>query len=164
MKQITHDIKNTFDEAIAVLHATEPAQLDYTPPNGGWSVGQIAEHIMICSNGIPDARTKDANRPFDEKVSLFREFLSNDDQKFQADAFLSPRSYVHDVKEQIDGMRRIGEKLMHIAENRELGELCVDMELPQLGSLTRFEWLYFIICHTQRHTRQMLRTLEKPVL
>ena len=153
------ELRDTFEAVIGVLKPASAVEINEKPPTGGWSAGQIAEHIVLCSNGIPDSDTADAGRPFDEKVPVFEQFFADDSLKMEADESLHPRENQYDPDELIGQLRNIQQKLVHIANTRDLERLCLDMELPQLGHMTRYEWLHFIVHHTRRHTRQMQRTL-----
>jgi hypothetical protein len=42
-----------------------------------------------------------------------------------------------------------------IINNVDLTRICLDMELPTIGYLTRYEWLWFIEMHLRRHTFQL---------
>ena len=37
----------------------------------------------------------------------------------------------------------------------DLSATCLDFEMPGIGALTRLEWLWFYVWHTQRHLRQV---------
>ena len=56
----------------------------------------------------------------------------------------------------VQKIKEIRNHLKNIAETSDLTTLCVDMEFPSFGQLTRYEWLRFILFHTQRHTRQIV--------
>ncbi|MBE7179216.1 MAG: DinB family protein, partial [Mucilaginibacter polytrichastri] len=45
------------------------------------------------------------------------------------------------------------------ARDMDLSMLCLGFDFPGLGFLTRYEWLYFNIYHTQRHIRQLRNIL-----
>jgi hypothetical protein len=129
--------------------------LNQVPFEGSWTAGQTAEHIIICGSGIPDARTAETDRAHDEKVDALKELFLNFDMKFKADPALEPRSASHKKDEQVHQIRNIKDHLKTIAETTDLEALCQEMEFPSLGFLTRYEWLRFIVYHTQRHTHQI---------
>ena len=45
--------------------------------------------------------------------------------------------------------------LIDAATTLDLSVICTDFELPQMGHLTRAEWLYFVSYHTRRHLHQL---------
>jgi hypothetical protein len=47
--------------------------------------------------------------------------------------------------------------------NLDLTLTCLGFELPRMGPLTRWEWLHFILFHTERHVRQLEKIYEKLV-
>ncbi len=42
-----------------------------------------------------------------------------------------------------------------MANSKDLSVVCLDMELPTFGHLTRYEWLRFMMVHALRHTIQI---------
>jgi hypothetical protein len=156
-KILIRDIENTFDTLLVRLSEFDDRTLNKVPFKGSWTAGQTAEHIIICGSGIPDSRTAMANRPYDEKVKPLKELFLNFDQKFKAAPSTEPRSDSHKGDEQAQKIKGIKTHLKNIAETTDLKALCQDMEFPSFGYLTRFEWLRFILFHTQRHTRQIER-------
>lgn len=149
------EINKTFDTLIGILSKTNNIDVNKIPFEGSWSIGQVAEHIIICGSGIPDNETKSAAREKDEKVSILKGIFLNMDEKAEADASVRPHGIAHKQDDLINQIKAMKEKLCLIAANKDLGALCLDMEFPTLGLLTRYEWLSFICFHTQRHSRQI---------
>ncbi len=158
---LTRDIETTFDNLITELSKFDEDALNQVPFEGSWTAGQTAEHIIICGSGIPDTQTTKANRASDEKVEVIKELFLNFDLKFETDPSIAPGQPPHDKQLLLNKIMEIKEILKIIADTKSLEELCLDMELPTFGNLTRYEWLRFILFHTQRHTHQILVIGEK---
>lgn len=154
-KILIRDIENTFDTLLNELSKFDAKTLNKVPFERSWTAGQTAEHIIICGSGIPDSQTTRANRAYDEKVKPIKDLFLNFALKFEADPSLEPGSASHAKDELVQKIKEIKDHLKIIAETSDLAALCKDMEFPSFGFLTRFEWLRFIIYHTQRHTRQI---------
>ena len=158
---LVNDINKTIDDLVEVILNTDDKHLDAAVTENSWSVGQVVEHIIICGSGIPDTKTEAASRPPDEKVPILKDIFLNMNEKYKADPSLSPRSNRHDKNElsmQVDRMRA---NLIQIVKEKDLSLLCLDMEFPSIGFLTRYEWIRFILFHTQRHTIQARNTVEE---
>lgn len=150
------DIDLTFDTLVDALSKFDQKTLNQSPFAGSWTAGQTAEHIIICGGGIPDSRTTVANRPFDEKVGAIKELFLNFELKFETNPSIAPGTPPHNGEELLQKIKEIKLHLANEAKTKELDALCEDTELPTFGLLTRYEWLRFILFHTQRHTHQIL--------
>lgn len=153
--KLVNDIETTFDNLVTELFKFDEASLNETPFNGSWTAGQTTEHIIVCGSGIPDSQTTEANRAYDEKEQAIRDLFLNFDLKFEADPSLSPREGEYKKDELVNKIIKIKSHLKNISETTDLKALCMDMEFPSFGFLTRYEWLRFILYHTQRHTYQI---------
>ena len=151
----------TFQQLSTLLSGFSQEALNKVPSEASWTAGQVAEHIIICGSAIPDKKTAAAGRPFDEKTASVAELFLNFDVKFEADPFLHPKQAVHDKEELLQKLQKIEARHKATAEMADLQALCLDMELPGFGHLTRYEWLSFVLVHTQRHTRQIERIFDK---
>lgn len=154
-ESLVKDIGTTFEALLKELSKFNEDTFNEVPSKGAWTVGQTTEHIIICGSGIPDSRTSRASRPFDEKEEAIKELFLDFDQQFKAGALLEPQSPSHKKNELVQKIKKIKDHLMGVAETSDLEALCKDMEFPSFGFLTRYEWLRFIVYHTQRHTRQI---------
>lgn len=155
------DISATFQQLSTLLSDFGQEALNKVPFEGSWTAGQVAEHIIICGSAIPDKQTKVSGRPFDEKAASVAELFLNFDMKFEADPFLHPKQAVHHKEEVLQKLQKMEVRHKATAEMADLQALCLDMELPGFGHLTRYEWLRFVLVHTQRHTRQIERIFDK---
>lgn len=154
---LIRDIENTFDTLLDTLSKFEANTLNEVPFEGSWTAGQTADHIIICSSGIPDKNTVQPNRPYDQKVEEIKDLFLNYDIKFKTDPSLAPGLPPHCKEALIEKITGIKDDLKRVSLTTDLKALCKDMELPTFGHLTRYEWLRFILFHTQRHTHQIRR-------
>ncbi len=152
---VSKEIQTVFDAVIATLGAVAESSVDEVPFEGSWTIGQVAEHIIICSRGIPDSKYQHAERAYDEQVAELRNLFSDRSQKSKAAPEVYPKETSHSLPELIAQLRRNKEKLLQIANGKNLTALCLDMAFPFMGYLTRYEWLIFVCVHTQRHLHQI---------
>lgn len=155
-ENLVQAIKTTFDTLILELSKFDQDRWNQVPFEGSWTAGQTVEHIDICGNGIPDSKTTVTNRAYDENVGAIKELFLNFEIKFETDPSIAPGPGPHHKDSQIQKIREIKSNLENVAKTTDLASLCEDMELPSFGLLTRYEWLYFILFHTQRHTNQII--------
>lgn len=154
MQALLQEINNTVDNVLEILHSTNDNDLDKKPFEDSWSIGETIEHIIICGSGIPDRKTEASSRPMDEKIQVLKDIFLNMNLKAKAGPSLSPRESQHDKTNLINKVNNIRKVLTDTVNQKELDLLCLDMEFPQVGFLTRYEWVNFILFHTQRHTIQ----------
>lgn len=154
-QELIQAIEDTFGNLIGELSRFDDDTFNQVPVEGSWTAGQATEHIIICGSGIPDSQTSQANRPYDEKVEAVKELFLNFEIKFKTDPSIAPGPAPHDKDELLGKINKIMEHLRNTAKTTDLEALCGDMELPTFGLLTRYEWLRFILFHTQRHTHQI---------
>jgi hypothetical protein len=154
-KYVINEIENTFSRLTAALSKFSKDQLNRIPFEGSWTAGQVTEHIIKSIGGIPDQKTTASNRPHNEKIEAIREMFLNFQLKFKTAPFLEPQQNVHDLQVLLTDLDSLKEAHLEAARTKDLTALCLDMELPTFGFLTRYEWLRFMMVHTQRHTQQI---------
>ncbi len=165
-EQLSQDISGVFDEVVQALSSAPPELFNRVPFEDSWTIGQVAEHIAICSGGIPDSHVKETERSYDENVEALRGIFLDMNQKAKADPAVEPHLPPHQKEELLEKINANKILLTKIINDRELSLLCLDMEFPFMGYLTRYEWLRFVQVHTQRHLNQIknirARLLNEP--
>jgi len=150
--------KETSTAFFATLNSFTEEQFNTRPAYGGWTAGQVAEHLLlsagvvetIAGRTIPTTgRLPDAHCLM--IASVFLDFST----KLQSPDFIIPSGGYHDKLEHISKLRTVWEKIREGLRRLDLSVTCLDFEFPTVGPLTRLEWLWFYVWHTQRHLRQM---------
>lgn len=153
------EIGTTFQAWIDALSAFSQDQFNRAPFEGSWTPGQVAEHILKSVSGLPDRRTERTQRPYDEKVAPLAEIFLDLTTKLQSPDFVRPGRFPQDKMEVLEIFRRKKTRLEQIVASTDLTLTCLDMELPTLGMLTRYEWIKFFLFHIRRHTWQLTNIL-----
>ncbi|MCH5688887.1 DinB family protein [Niabella sp. W65] len=153
--QLSQDISTVFDEVTDVLNEIPQDLFDRVPFEDSWTIGQVAEHIAICSRGIPDSHVKEAERPYNENEEALKSIFLDMSQKAKAAPAVTPHLPPHQKEELLEKIKANKTLLTNTINNKELLQLCLDMEFPFMGYLTRYEWLRFVQVHTQRHLNQI---------
>ena len=119
----------------------------------------MATHIIHATDGVPDQSTKALDREIDLYLPRIRPWWEDLSQKFKSPEALKPDDQPKSRKFILDELSRVREKDLAILAERDLTSICLSFELPKVGYLTRYEWLWFIEMHLKRHTFQLKNML-----
>ncbi|HEY3404099.1 MAG TPA: DinB family protein, partial [Ohtaekwangia sp.] len=122
---------------------------------GSWTPAQVAVHMLMASDGVPDATTKPLDREVDQYLPAIRPWWEDLAQKFRSPGVLLPDDQPRIKSELLSDLHRVREKDLKIVSEEDLTLICLDIELPGIGYLTRYEWLWFIQMHLKRHSFQL---------
>ncbi|GEP97853.1 DinB family protein [Chitinophaga cymbidii] len=163
-EQLLADIQTTVSGLMQTLSSFNDDQINKVPFEGSWTAGQVAEHVLK-SSGIAEilhGKVEQPNRAPDQYVAPLREQFLNFDIKMKSPDFILPSDGAHDKEELMAELESIWKKTAAAAATLDLSMMCLDFELPTLGTMTRYEWIRFLVVHTQRHTHQ-LKNIHKAV-
>jgi hypothetical protein len=161
--EVAKTLSDTMDELMKLLESFSPEELNIVPFEGSWTAGQLAEHLHK-SYGVSQilyGPVKLTERRSDEKVELIRKDLLNFNAKFSAAEFIVPANKNYNKESVLNSLNKPINKMKEAANSLNLSETCTAFALPVYGELTRLEWLYFAICHTQRHIYQLKNIAQK---
>lgn len=133
------------------------------PPDNGWSAAQIGEHLLmldVIAATVMSGETIPTNRPPDEKVTIIKTAME-DVTKRIAPERVQPSTTGKDKLTLIKDIQQQRDSLKNIIGTTDITDACSSFKHPALGTLTKLEWLYFIIYHTQRHVEQLHQLGEK---
>lgn len=140
-------------------------QFHTKPDEETWSPAQVLEHLYRSEFGIPKLFTgeakSDPNRDSEAIIEKMREQLLKSDQKLKAKGVILPGSEKILKEVLTSNFRSLRGKIAVMADEFDGKEVCTAFEHPVYGYLTREEWLYFNIFHTQRHIGQIDRILQR---
>jgi hypothetical protein len=130
-------------------------QLNTVPFENSWTPGQVADHMIKATAGLPDEITEVPAREPDQLVEELKAMFLDFNAKYQSPDFVLPENGPHDKNSLLMELERIKKQNITIALTQDISLVCMDFEFPGIGYLTRFEWLKFITFHTQRHLHQL---------
>lgn len=145
----------SFDEFINTFTSFDETEINNKPSPGKWSPAQVASHIIKATDGVPDSKTKALDREVDMYLPAIRPWWEDLNQKFKSPEPLQPDETPATKNRLLSELKRVRQKDLSIVENKDLTEICLDFELPSIGYLTRYEWLWFIQMHLKRHQFQL---------
>ncbi|WAC14513.1 DinB family protein [Dyadobacter pollutisoli] len=161
---ILKDLDETTHDFLKVLSAFEAEQVNIVPFEGSWTAGQVAEHVLKSEAGLPDillGPTAHEKRASDEKVAIINSIFLDFSTKMQAPSFIIPSEGPHDQQQLLASFTKKRSQIAAVAGTEDLTLTCMSFRFPNLGELTRVEWLSFIIAHSKRHTFQLRNIFEK---
>lgn len=148
-------LADAFDKFISSFASFRDEDVNRIPFPTSWTPAQVATHIILATDGVPDRKTKPSDRPFDACLPKIRPWWEDLNQKFQAPVALRPDDKPHQKDAVLAELHRCREKDLTIIAEKDLTVICLDIELPTIGLLTRYEWLWFIEMHLKRHIFQL---------
>jgi len=153
--ELVNALTKVYHDFIRTLEKFNDDQINEIPFEGSWTPGQVTDHIIKATGGIPDKNTVSAERPFDEKVGKMESVFLDFKTKLKSPDFVIPGNGPFEKKEVTRTLQRILEKHKEKINNTDLKALCMGFELPAIGTMTRYEWFRFLIAHTTRHLYQI---------
>lgn len=161
-KKTSKEIKQAEEQLFKTLSLFTDEQFSQIPFEGSWTGGQVAEHLLK-SDATPllFGNTEKTTGEPGKNIKLIREQFLNFNTKMKNPDFNTPSNGKHNKKEIIDSLTKMYKKAEEAAVKLDLTQTCLDFGLPNMGKMTRLEWLYFMIYHTQRHTHQLKNILSK---
>lgn len=148
-------ITTSFDEFINGFSSFDENRIHHKPFPGSWTPAQVAKHIILATDGVPDSATKPPDREVDLYLPSIRPWWEDLHQKFTAPEVLKPGEEQESKNYILSELHRVREKDLKIIAHEDLTLICLDTPLPTIGYLTRYEWLWFIQMHLKRHIFQL---------
>ncbi len=159
-KELASGITNAFDTFRELVGAFSNEHFNQIPFEGSWTPAQVASHIIMATDGIPDEHTLPATRDYKEQVGPITAMWTNFSVKMQSPDFLVPNNPLTNKLQALKELNRIKDKLVTIVAEKDLTEICPDFPIPPFGAMSRYEWFVFTALHVQRHAHQ-LREMHK---
>ena len=153
-------LTTAFDEFIALFSSFDENDINRKPFPESWTPAQVATHIILGTDGVPDTTTKPLDREVDSYLAIIRPWWEDLNQKFKSPEFILPDDQPKSKKEVLSKLQHAKENDLKIIAQKDLSQICLDFELPGIGYLTRYEWLWFTQMHLKRHSFQ-LRNMAK---
>ncbi|HTK37618.1 MAG TPA: DinB family protein [Pyrinomonadaceae bacterium] len=155
------------ERLIATVGALDDKATEKRLDEGGWSVGQIVEHISAVDEGICKicskllAAARDKNLPGDGSVRLSPEFTERIDSltktKLEAPERVHPTGE-QSVAQSLERLSANRERLSGIQHLFEAFDSTEDkFPHPHFGGLSAAEWLVLLGAHEERHLGQIDR-------
>jgi hypothetical protein len=146
-------IESVFNNFINAIQAH--ADINKRRADGGWSVGQIGNHILKGTDTNLGSAKK-TERPYDKNADAIKTLFLDFEQKFSNAPDIEPDVRQYTKEDLIVSLRESREKVFQMIDGEDLTETCVDWELPVWGNLTKYECVILYENHVIRHTKQVI--------
>ena len=163
------EIEKTTGELIQLISSTRNEELNEIPFEGSWSVAQVGDHLLK-SYGLVEAlsegKVKKTERLPGVEIEKVKNIFLDFDAKYKSAETLLPTNEPIEKEKLLSGLQKRMSQIKEVIQTKDLTETCVGLPFKGIGELTRMEWLYVILYHTQRHIHQMkniLKSLQKIV-
>ena len=127
------------------------------PTPAQWSAAQFAGHLLLLEQTAVKALHGPAiptNRAPDNKLATIK-WVMEDETKRQAPDMVIPPGKEQKAEELLTQLKSEREKLKAAVGEADLTEACTAFKHPGFGTLTKLEWAWFVVHHTERHRKQM---------
>ena len=159
--ELRTSLTKAFEDFSSKFSAFDDNDVNQIPFAGSWTPAQVVVHIIMATDGVPDGHTSPAHRAYDANLEKIRPWWEDLSQKFKSPEPLEPDEESRSKKILLDELARVRAKDLKMIEKADLTEVCLDFELPGVGYLTRYEWLWFIEMHLKRHAFQLTNILQR---
>lgn len=162
-KEILSEMTNTADKLLQGISDFPAEKFNTIPFEGSWTAAQVSDHILISVVGVLEllfTGTRPTTRQADEKVEAIKTMFLDFTIKMQSPDFVLPRNTPIEKGQMLSAWKDLKTKITEAINTLDLSATCTAFELPGFGEFTRLEWLWFAICHTQRHTHQLKNIYE----
>src|SRR5207249_11997191 len=116
---------------------------------------KVAEHITKSNKSMIQSLStegKTTDRNVDEGVQKLKDIFLDFTTKLQSPKFILPTHNTYDRDIVIANLKNSTEQLQELSRKVNLFET---INHPVFGEVTKFEILYFVVYHTQRHIHQL---------
>jgi hypothetical protein len=168
-------LKQTNDCVTGAIKGVGGAQWSFKPANGGWSIGEIAEHIVfvqervlgILREALPAAPAGPAERDNATIESIIINQFPNRLEKFTAPFAtpplgLTPKSAAARVSENsqtfANHLESTPDLRDHVLESPPLKRI----SNGEYGVSDGYQWILAAAAHTERHVKQILEVKADP--
>ncbi|SDE80797.1 DinB superfamily protein [Mucilaginibacter pineti] len=162
LQQVAADVEATGAAFIKTILAIDPGDFNRIPFKGSWTAAQVAEHIRLSVTGTIAifnapvmATDRDPGQYIDAVKDIFLDFAA----QYPSAAAIIPADKQYSKEALKNQLIAIFEELQQNILAKDLTETCLAAEIPGMGHLTRLEWTYLAVYHTQRHDHQIKKII-----
>lgn len=163
-EMLAEELEKATADYLSVLQSFDQEQVNVVPFAGSWTAGQVTEHLLKSETDLPAmimGETAPLERPQGQMVPIIEEIFLDFSTKLEAPDFNIPSEGPHDLAALTNDFKAERAAITAIAKSEDLTRVCTEFPFPEVGEFTRYEWIYFVICHSKRHAHQLRNILEK---
>lgn len=161
---MTDSVLSAIDRNTQQVHdaigALDTDFINRKPNSGVWSLAQVVDHLTR-SDAVMTRVIRGTTEPCDrdpfEKVDQMRNRFGDFESKLSAFGMLIPGNEAMEIDEVVHKFSEARAQLRDAVASADLNVLCTRFAHPLFGQLTRGEWGWFTVIHTERHLVQFNR-------
>ena len=170
-KNVLEWLQQSHQEFFAGIDGVTEEQWKWRPAPERWSVGEVAEHIVLAEallfDSVEKAMMAPPNANWEEETKGKTEFIERVMAprlgKAQAPEPIVPSGKLTqaEVRERFEKQRVV---IMKFASDTDLPikEHTVVHPFPVFGTLNAYQWLIYVPLHTMRHDKQIAEVKATP--
>ena len=163
-EQLITEFNETTQDLLAMLSQFTREEFNKIPFEGSWTAGQVAEHLYKSESGIVKAlkgNSVPTERDPYKHIAVIQKIFLDYTQKLQSPEFIIPSDEPKNKNQFIQYFEGTRKALETLLNKSDLDKAFTDFSFPQLGHLTGWECICFVVCHSKRHIRQMKNIAER---
>lgn len=159
-KQLFTSLDETWSEFFKLVSSADADTINKMPFKDSWTIAQLATHVKKSNNAIIQAlqmQGKACERNSDERLEELKKIFLDFTAKYKSPDFIIPDKKEYNKESVVEQLANSIEQLKILRSKTNLQEI---INLPVFGEITKFEILYFVLYHTQRHVHQLKNILQ----
>lgn len=157
-EQLLNDLSDSTNKVMEVVNNT-PEESFNQSKNGKWSVADHFAHVILLEGLIVKVMMGQTtileDRKPDDRVKVIRRVFSNLERKLKAGGPINPEPGEKNKDQLTQTFLQYRSQMEELVKQEDLSLICQDFKHAFFKELTRLEWLYFAIIHSDRHAKQM---------
>ena len=153
-------LDETWAEFFKLVSSVAEKIMNNVPFEESWTIAQLATHVKKSNNAIIQAlqmQGKACERQCDERLEELKKIFLDFTAKYKSPDFIVPDKKEYNKKSVVQQLANTIEQLKILRSKTNLQEI---INLPVFGEITKYEILYFVLYHTQRHVHQLKNILQ----
>ena len=159
-EQLLAMLQDTATQLKIMLSQFDEVKINMIPYINSWTAAQVADHLTKSNNSIVKAMllngtniTRNPAGRVEELKEVFLDFTT----KLKSPEFILPSQDIYQREAVIDNLYWSLDKLLEVSMETDLSEM---INHRAFGDITKYEILYFVQFHTQRHIHQLEKIFE----
>jgi len=143
---------------IQTLNSFSEEHWNVKPAENSWSAAQVAWHLLVIEDGVNrffTGTTAASTRSGDAIIKRMDQFLENRTRTYSAPDYTHPPDEPGKKQVLIIKIEQVRHQLAQHIIKPDLNVLCLDYKHFFFGELTRYEWIHFVVYHSNRHLIQL---------
>jgi hypothetical protein len=163
-EQLITEFNETTKDLLATISLFTQEEFNKIPFEGSWTAGQVAEHLYKSESNIGKAlngNSATTERDPYKHIEVIQKIFLDYTRKLQSPEFIIPSSEPKNRNQFVRYFEETRKELEALMKTLDLDKTFTDFSFPQLGHLTGWECICFIVCHSKRHIRQMKNIAQR---